>query len=134
MMKRTTMIVLALLMSLAFVTSVFAQAAPEKPAGEKAAPAEKKAPAAKATKSVKLTGEVTKIDAAGKTMAVKGPKGEETFDVSGVKDIDKYKEGDKVTISYKKEDGKLVAASIKKPMIKGKGEKKETTEKKEPAK
>jgi Cu/Ag efflux protein CusF len=132
-MKRALLIVLAMVISVAFVTAAFAQAPAEKPAGttEKAPAAEKKAPAAKAKteKSVSLKGEVVKND--GKEMTVKGPKGEEKFDVSGVKNADKYKEGDKVTISYKEKDGKLTASSIKKPVIKGKTEKKEVKEKTE---
>lgn len=110
-MKKAMLIVLSVLITVAFVTTVFA------------------ATKAKTEKSVTLTGEVVKND--GKEMTVKGPKGEEKFDVSGVKNVDKYKEGDQVIISYKEKDGKLTAASIKKPMIKGKTEKKDVQEKTE---
>lgn len=97
-MKKVLVIVLTVLIGVAFVTTGFAatKAMKEKP--------------------VKVTGEVVKND--GKEMVVKGPKGEETFDVSGVKNVDKYKEGDKVTISYKEKDGKLTASSISKAMMK----------------
>jgi hypothetical protein len=112
-MKKVLVIALTVLIGVAFVTTGFA--------------------ATKATKekSVKLKGEVVKND--GKEMVVKGPKGEEKFDVSGVKNVDKYKEGDTVTISYKEKDGMLKASSISKSMMKGKMEKeemKESTEKK----
>ncbi len=111
-MQRTLLIALAVVFSVAFVTTGFAaQAGMEK--------------------SVKLTGEVVKND--GKEMVVKGPSGEQAFNVSGVKDVDKYKTGDQVTISYKEKDGKLTASSISKVMIKGK-EKEETTKEKEPPK
>ncbi len=105
-MRRGLIMVLAVLITFALVAAVSA------------------ATKAKSEKSVKLSGDVVKND--GKEMVVKGPKGEETFDVSGVKNVDKYKEGDKVNISYKEKDGKLVASSIRKPIIKGKTEKKET--------
>ncbi len=106
-MKRALLVLVAVLIGFALVTTAFAQ--------EKA----------KTEKSVKLTGEVVSND--GKMMTVKGPKGEQNFDVSGVKKVGKYKVGDQVTISYKEKDGVLTASSIKKPLMKGK-EKMETTE------
>ncbi len=97
-MRKTLFIVLAILISVAFVAS---------------------ADAAAKTKSMKLTGDVVSND--GKQMVVKGPSGEQTFDVSGVKNVDKYKQGDNVTINYKEQDGKMTAAKIKKnTLMKGK--------------
>lgn len=130
-MKKALMIVLAVLISVAFVTTVFAQAPAAPAAPAEKAPAPEKPAKAKTTKSMKLTGEVAKIDKEAKTMTVKGPKGEETFDVAGVKNLDKYKEGEKVIVSYREKDGKMVASSVKKPWIKGKKEKKEVKEKTE---
>ncbi len=112
-MKKALPVVLAMLCVFAFVATVFA--------AEKAG----------VQKSVKLTGEVVKND--GKEMVVKGPSGEQTFKVGGVKNVTKYKPGDQVTISYKEKDGQLTASSISKSMIKGK-EKEETTKEKEPPK
>lgn len=123
-MKKLLLIVLALVMSVAFVTTVFAQATTEK-----APAAEKKSPAVKSEKSVTLKGDVVKND--GKEMTIKGPTGEENFNVSGVKDANKFKEGDKVEVTYKEKDGKLTASKIKKPWIKGKTEKKEVKAKAE---
>jgi ribosomal 50S subunit-recycling heat shock protein len=131
-MKKALTIVLALLISVAFVTTVFAQAekkaaapapaaAPEKakvadkaPAPEKAK-VEKKAPAAKVHQ---FTGEVTAVDAAAKTITVKGKKADMTFDVSGVKGAEDIKVGDKVVVKYTEKDGKMVAKSVKKAAAK----------------
>jgi uncharacterized alpha/beta hydrolase family protein len=111
-MKKVFMVVLAVLISVAFVTSVFAQApAPAKPADkpaaekpaapadkapapEKKAPAEKKAAAPKA-KVHQYTGEVVSMDAAAKTAVVKGKKGDMTFDVATAKMKGEAKAGDK---------------------------------------
>ncbi len=112
-MKKALPLILAVLFVLACVATGFA--------AEKAG----------VQKSVKLTGEVVKND--GKEMVVKGPSGEQTFRVSGVKNVTKYKPGDQVTISYKEKDGRLTASSISKPTMKGK-EKEETTKEKEPPK
>jgi hypothetical protein len=111
-MKRALLIVLAVAVTFSFISTGFA--ATRKATMEK---------------SVKITGDVVKND--GKEMVVKGPKGEQKFDVSGVKNVDKYKEGDEVTISYKEKDGQLTASSISESMMKGnkaKEEKSETTE------
>lgn len=111
-MKKTLLIALAVVFSVAFVGTGFAEQTGME-------------------KSVKLTGEVVKND--GKEMVVKGPSGEQTFNVSGVKNVDKYKIGDQVTIKYTEKDGRLTAGSISKEIIKGK-EKEETTKEREPPK
>lgn len=99
-MKRSLLVVLAVLFALAWVSAGFA---------------------AEMEKSVKITGDVVSND--GKTMVLKGPDGNKTFDVSGVKKADKYKPGDQVTISYKEKDGTLTAGKISKEMFKGKEKK-----------
>src|SRR5450756_1951629 len=98
-MKKVFMVALAVLISAAFVTSGFAQAPAAKPATDKpaaAAPApapekalpapapEKKAEKKGTTKAKvhQYTGEVTAMDMAAKTLAVKGKKGDMTFDVT----------------------------------------------------
>ena len=59
-----------------------------------------------------FAGEVTNMDTAAKTMAVKGKKGDMTFDVSGAKMKDEAKAGDKVTVKYTEKDGKKMASSV----------------------
>ncbi len=125
-MKRVFVIVLAAFISVAFVTAGFAQA----PA-EKAPAAEKKAE--KKEKTMVFKGDVTAVDAAAKTITVKGAKGEETFDVSGVKNADKIKAGDKVTVRYAEKDGKKVAKSVQVASAKKAAKKEKKEEKKEAA-
>jgi Cu/Ag efflux protein CusF len=107
-MKRTLLVLLVLLISAAFVTTVFAQTP------SKQAPATEKAPAVH-----KLAGAVLAVDAAAKTVSVKGSKAEVTFDVAsakwaGYKAIDEVKAGDKVSVKYVEKDGKMVATHIAK--------------------
>ena len=107
-MKRTLLVLLVLLISAAFVTTVFAQA----PA--KTAPAAEKAPAVH-----KMAGEVLAVDAAAKMLTVKGPKGEVKFNVAGAKwagykAMDEVKAGDKVSVQYVEKGGKMVATHIAK--------------------
>jgi hypothetical protein len=141
-MKKALMVALALLISVAFVTTVFAQAKPEaKPAPaasekapapapeKKAEKAEKKEPAAKA-KTFK--GEFVSADAAAKTIVAKGEKGDMTFDVAGVKKMAEFKAGDKIMVSYTEKDGKMVAKSV--AASKAKKEAKKEAPKKEEAK
>jgi len=60
-----------------------------------------------------ITGDVSAIDAAAKTITVKGKKAELTItaDEKMLKDV---KVGDKVVVKYSEQDGKNVAKSIKK--------------------
>ena len=67
---------------------------------------------------------MTAVDAAAKTITVKGKKADMTFDVSGVKGAEDIKAGDKVVVKYTEKDGKMVASSVKKAAVK-KAEKKE---------
>jgi len=96
-MKRFLMIALAVLMGISLVTTVFAQTT--------AAPAPEK-------KIQKFAGEVTAMDAAAKTLTVKGKKGDMTFDVTDVKMKAEPKAGDKVMVTYTEKDGKMVAKSV----------------------
>ena len=102
-MKRFLMIALAVLMGISLVTTVFAQTT--------AAPAPEKKAAPKA-KIQKFAGEVTAMDAAAKTLTVKGKKGDMTFDVTDVKMKAEPKAGDKVMVTYTEKDGKMVAKSV----------------------
>ena len=117
-MKKVLMIALTVMISVAFVTVVFAQApagTPEKKttATTTTTTPEKKEVTTKETKSkaMTFTGEVTNMDTAAKTMAVKGKKGDMTFDVSGATMKDEVKAGDKVTVKYMEKDGKKMASS-----------------------
>ena len=118
-MKKVLMIALTVMISVAFVTVVFAQApagTPEKKTTTTTTTTtpEKKETTTKVTKSkaMMFAGEVTNMDAAAKTMTVKGKKGDMTFDVSGAKMKDEAKAGDKVTVKYTEKDGKKMASSV----------------------
>jgi hypothetical protein len=135
-MKKVLMVAFALLISVAFVTTVFAQAKPEaKPAPapaaapEKAPAPEKKAEKAEKAKSFK--GEFVSMDAAAKTIVAKGEKGDMTFDVAGVKKMAEFKAGDKIMVSYKEKDGKMVAKTVVKQAAKKEAPKKEAPKKEE---
>jgi hypothetical protein len=111
-MKKYLMIALAVLISVAFVTTVFAQG-PTDTAGstEKSVKKVEKKVAPKA-KTPQYTGEVTAMDATAKTLTVKGKTDEKTFDVANVKMKKEPKAGDKVTVKYAEKDGKMVAKSV----------------------
>lgn len=134
-MKKACMVALALIMTVALVTTVFAQAKPEaKPAPAPAAAPEKKADKpdiikVEPAKVKTFKGEFVSKDEATKTIVVKGEKGDMTFDVAGVKKLAELKAGDKVMVSYGEKDGKMVAKNVVKQAAK-----KEKAQKKEEAK
>ena len=116
-MKRGLLLAVLLLVSIAFVTTGFAQEkakAPEKPtqASEQtaaAAPEKAEAPMKAAKLKAKpmngFAGEVTRVDLGGKILMVKGKKANVTFDlinakVKGYRSIDEMKPGDKVFAKY----------------------------------
>ena len=126
-MKKVLLVVLALLISVAFVTTVFAQGTKvgteTKPAEKGPAPKDTGAPSvtkagpaasAGAAKALVFKGEVVSVDAAAKTLVVKDKKGEKTFDYSNVKKMAELKAGDKVSLQYAEKDGKLWAANVQK--------------------
>ncbi len=88
------------------------------PAKKEAAPAkaeEKKPAEKKATAKMKqVTGEVVAVDAAAKTLTVKGKKGDValTVEEKAASKLADVKVGDKVTVKYKETDGKNVATSV----------------------
>jgi hypothetical protein len=124
-MKKISLMV-AILTLVAFISVATAQqAAPAKPAGTPA-PAAAPAPApAKAEKTAKMesfSGNIAKVDAMAKTVMVKGKKAEMTFVTDdktkitmGGKDmpLGDLKEGMSANVSYKKDGGKNLAATIK---------------------
>lgn len=128
-MKKVFMVVLAVLISAAFITTVFAQAKPETKqtdklavaASEKAPAPEKKAdkPEKKAAPKAKtFKGEFVSMDETAKTIVAKDAKGEMTFDIAGVKKIAEFKAGDKVMVAYTEKDGKMVAKAVAKKAAK----------------
>jgi len=140
-MKRFLMIVLAVLMGVSLVVTVFAQTATEKApkaatdtAKEKAvpAPAPEKKTAVKA-KTQKFAGEVTAVDMAAKTLIVKGKKGDMTFDVTDAKMKAEPKAGDKVFVKYTEKDGKMVAKFVAAKKGSKKAGKKQATQAEKPA-
>jgi hypothetical protein len=133
-MKKSLIIVVALLAMVAFVGGVVAQ--------EKKAPAPAAAPApapekakmdkpAKAPKAMKATGVIAGYEA-GKMIKVKGTKDKEwTFDVApDAKVKGEPKEGANVTVMYKKDGDKMVATSISVAAAKKAKAKKEKPEEK----
>jgi pyruvate/2-oxoglutarate dehydrogenase complex dihydrolipoamide acyltransferase (E2) component len=158
-MKKVLMVMFVLLISIAFVSTVFAQAkpaaAPEKaaPAPEKAAPApEKAAPAPEKAepkadkpadkpkpkpKPAGYYGEVTNVDVAAKTLTVKTKKDAVTFDIvnakfKGYKDAGEIKVGDKVAAKYSKDGINIKKIAAAKP-AKVKKEKPAVEKKEKPA-
>jgi hypothetical protein len=149
-MKKVLFVVFVVMMSVAFVSSVFAQAKPEAKPAEKPAPAPDKAPApapekapekaekakeeAPKPKPAGFVGKVEKIE--GNTMTVKSKKEAIGFDISkpalkGYKAIGDVKAGDTVAVKYTKGGTmitKISGAKAEKP----KAEKKETPKKEEP--
>jgi hypothetical protein len=118
-MKKVLMLVLAIIIGVAFVTTVYAAeekkapatekpaAAPEKPAKDKAVEKAKKAGVKK------FEGEFVSKDDAAKTIVVKGET-EMTFDVAKAKMGKKVAAGDKVVVAYIEKDGKNIAKSVTK--------------------
>jgi hyperosmotically inducible protein len=108
-MKKVLMIVMALIISVAFVTTVMAQ---DKPKGNS------------------WVGKVVSVDTAAKTVVAKNKKGEMTFDVSAAKfaknvAFEDLKAGDRIAVKYKVKDGKNMATSV--AMAPAKKEKAEKT-------
>ncbi|OPX98025.1 MAG: hypothetical protein A4E60_03127 [Syntrophorhabdus sp. PtaB.Bin047] len=116
-MKKALMIVFAILISVAFVTTVMAQdkkAATDKPAAATDKPVkEKVVEKAKKAGVKKFAGDFVSADEAAKTIVVKGET-EMTFDVSKVKKMAKFAAGDKVNVVYTEADGKNVAKAVTK--------------------
>jgi methionine-rich copper-binding protein CopC len=122
-MKRTLVVMVALLAMVAFASGVMAQAPvktekPAAPAVEKAAPAPAQPkpaaekPKTEKPKALKFSGAVAGYEA-GKMIKVKAKDKEMTFDVTGdTKMKGEAKEGAKVTVNYKKDGAKMVATSI----------------------
>ena len=120
-MKKVCIFVLALLVSVSFVTTVFAQAKPaDAPAAAAEQAAAEKAPKAKPT--MRFAGVVEKAD--GAMVTVKGKKETKTFDVAGAKFIEykdaaEIKAGDRVGVLYEEADGKTVARGFAKARARG---------------
>jgi len=108
--------IIALIVAVLFVFAVasISLAAEEKkmePAKKEAAPAKAKAEKKVAAKVMQVTGEVAAVDAAAKTITVKGKKGDVVISVDD-KTLADVKAGDKVTAKYTTADGKNTAKSV----------------------
>ena len=114
-MKKALLVGLAVFISFAFMTTVFAQTTEKKETiTTTTTTPEKKETVTKTTrtKAMMFAGKVTNMDMAEKMMTVKGKKGEMTFDVSGAKMKGEAKAGDMVTVKYMEKDGKMMASSV----------------------
>jgi Cu/Ag efflux protein CusF len=117
LMKKIIAIVVALIFVLAFTSASFA-----------------------AAKTHSVTGEVTAVDSAAKTVTLKAKKGEVVISIAEKTSIKEGKEkksladikaGDKVTVMYTEADGKMTAKSITLKGAMMKHEKKKTEKKME---
>jgi hypothetical protein len=113
MMKKSLIIVVALLAMVAFVSGVVAQTPAPAPATPAPAPEKAKTEKPKAPKALKASGTIAAYEA-GKMIKVKGAKDKEwTFDIApDAKIKGEPKEGAKATVMYKKDGDKMVATSI----------------------
>ena len=120
-MKKVLLVGLAVLLGIAFVTTVFAQtpAKKETTTTTTTTPATKTTPAqnettttTKQSKHMAFTGKVTNMDTAAKMMTATNKKGDMTFDCSSAKMKVEPKAGDKVTVKYMEKDGKMMASSV----------------------
>jgi hypothetical protein len=112
-MKKSLIIVIALVAMVAFVGGVVAQTPAPAPTAPAPAPEKAKMEKPKAPKAMKASGAVAAYEA-GKMIKVKGAKDKEwTFDIApDAKIKGEPKEGAKVTVMYKKDGDKMVATSI----------------------
>lgn len=119
-MKKIIALIVAVLFVFAVASvSIAAEEKKAAPAKKEAAPApaEKKAEPAKkeekkaAVKVMQVTGEVAAVDAAAKTITVKGKKGDVVISVDD-KTLADVKAGDKVTAKYTTADGKNTAKKV----------------------
>jgi len=135
-MKKIIALIVAVLFVFAVASVSFAaeekKAAPA-PAKKEAAPAEKKMDKKAAAKVMQVTGEVAAVDAAAKTITVKGKKGDVVIAVDD-KTLADVKAGDKVTAKYTTADGKNTAKAVKKAAAKKSEKKAEPKKEAAPAK
>ena len=120
-MKKVLMMALSIVISIAFVTVVFAQAPAGTSEQKTTTTTTTTTPEKKVTttttettksKAMWFSGRVTAMDTAAKMMTVKGKKGDMTFDVSNAKMKGEAKAGDKVKVNYTEKDGKMMASSV----------------------
>jgi len=122
-MKKIIALIVAVLFVFAVASISFANE-------KKAAPAEKKAEKKAPAKVMSVSGEVVAVDAAGKTITVKGPKKGDVVIAVDDKTLAAVKAGDKVKATYTSADGKNTAKKVKKTASAKKAETKKPAEKK----
>jgi hypothetical protein len=123
-MKKVSIFVLAAIISIAFIATVFAQApvgttqTKETTTTTTITPEKKDTTTTTTTttkgKTMKFYGKVMSMDTAAKVMTVKGKKGDITFDVSNAEMKIEVIAGDKVIVNYMKKEGKMIASVVKK--------------------
>lgn len=111
-MKRYLALIVAILFIFAISSVAIAQEKPAAPA-EKPKADVKKAEKAEKPKVKQVTGEVVAVDAAAKSITVKGKKADVTM-TADPKLLEGVKVGDRVVAKYTVQDGKNVAKSVKK--------------------
>lgn len=124
-MKRAIALFVAILFVFSTASVSFAY-----PPAEKAEPAKTEKPKAKVKQ---ITGEVTAVDVATKTIKVKGKRAEITL-TADEKMLADVKVGEKVVVKYSEEDGKSIVKSIKKVEVKAEPAKPAEPKPAEPAK
>lgn len=122
MMKKSIMLVLALVIAFAFTSMVVAQTAtPAKPETKKQESSKTTSAKTEAQKEEVFKGKVVSIDSVANSIVVKNKKAEETFQVDPKAKIviskkecklADIKKDQKVTVKYKVEGGKKVAMVI----------------------
>jgi hypothetical protein len=105
-MKKVLMFALAVFISVAFATVMFAQGPGTSEQTTTTTTTTTK------SKPMTLMGKVTAMDTAAKMMTVKGKKGDMTFDVSNAQMKESVKAGSTVTVKYTEQDGKMMASSV----------------------
>ena len=120
-MKKVLMMALTMIISVVFVTVVFAQAPAGTSEQKTTTTTTTTTPEKKVTttttettksKAMWFRGRVTAMDTAAKMMTVKGEKGDMTFDVSNAKMKGEPKAGDMVRVEYTEKDGKMMASWV----------------------
>lgn len=112
-MRKVLLVCMAVLIGIAFMSTVFAQTSEKKETTTTTSPGKKETTTTiTKTKGMEFKGEVTNMDMATKMMSVKGKKGDMTFDVSNAKMKVEPTAGDKVKVKYMEKDGKMMASWV----------------------
>ena len=112
-MRKVLLVCMAVLIGIAFMSTVFAQTSEKKETTTTTSPGKKETTTTiTKTKGMEFKGEVTNMDMATKMMSVNGKKGDMTFDVSNAKMKGQPTAGYKVKVKYMEKDGKMMASWV----------------------